>query len=112
MKILTSFALIAATCGSIAPANAACPRIFSPVCAATSAHQLQTFANACEALSVEAIVLHVGKCNAAFCVHYCVKDHGAIAKSINTGAIKTYDNICWAEKDFSVFLKFGPCPRR
>jgi hypothetical protein len=71
---------------------------------------LQTFGNVCDARGAGAIVLHAGKCNGTFCGRYCVKDHGAIAKSIKTGAIKTYDNACWAEKNFAVFLKYGPCP--
>jgi hypothetical protein len=96
---------------SVAPANSAiCPRIFAPVCAATVAHQLSTFANRCEARAASAIVLHDGKCNGTFCGHYCVKDRGAVAKSIMTGAVKTYDNVCWAEKNFAAFVKYGPCP--
>jgi hypothetical protein len=32
------------------------------------------------------------------------------ARSIKTKTIKTYENVSWAEKNFAVFLKYGPCP--
>jgi hypothetical protein len=55
-------------------------------------------------------VLHGGACNGAHCPHYCIADHAAIARGVKTGKIHTYDNMCWAEKDYAVFLRYGKCP--
>jgi len=108
-------AVVLALAASSFPMNQAadaaiCPDIVSPVCALSASDKLQSFTNACEAQHAGSTVLHQGKCNGRFCPHNCVV-HGVYAKGIKTGIVKLYDNICWAEKDFAVFVKYGACPR-
>ena len=80
------------------------------VCGYTQTHALHTFPDACQAQAAGAMVLHAGACNGAFCPQSCVADHGVVARRVPNGQIKTYDNVCWAEKDHAVILRFGKCP--
>jgi len=97
-----------------APARAAvnCPDIVLPVCAVSPAKSaLQTFNNACEANRAGFKVLHGGKCYGKFCARYCIINHGVVARGVVTGIERTYDNLCWAEKDWARFEHYGACPR-
>ncbi|RFB79636.1 hypothetical protein DYH55_09100 [Methylovirgula sp. 4M-Z18] len=108
IKIFT--ALVALTFSNNVLA-AACPQIVKPVCAADpTTKQVQTYTNSCFAQHASAIVLHDGKCNGLMCPRSCIV-HGVRGKSIITGAIKVYDNMCWAEKDLAKFISYAPCPR-
>lgn len=84
-----------------------CPKVYLPVCGLTQTKQLQTFSNACVASAAGATVLHAGRCNGALCPDYII--HGGVcAKSAVTGAVRWYDNLCWAEKNWAIFLHYGP----
>jgi hypothetical protein len=111
MKLFATAMAIAMTILPLAQSADAklCPGIVSPVCALDGAKQLQTFNNACEAVRTGATVLHQGKCYPEFCSHLCI-GKGVYGKGAITGTLKLYDNMCWAEKDFAVFMKYGPCP--
>jgi hypothetical protein len=84
-----------------------CPQIVRPVCALTKAHQLTTFNNACMAANIGATVLHQGECFGTHCPHI-ITNGGACARSAISGKVKWYDNLCWAEKDWAIFLHNGP----
>lgn len=102
---------IAAVVTGIQPAEAArCARLVLPACALTAARQLQTFQNACEAKNAGAAVLHQGRCFPTFCSHLCVRQ-GVFARGALSGKLKLYDNLCWAEKDWAVFVRHGGCPK-
>ncbi|HEY5225744.1 MAG TPA: hypothetical protein VIJ06_03040 [Methylovirgula sp.] len=87
-----------------------CPMIVLPVCAVDASKQLQTYNNGCLAVSAGATVLHTGQCNGTFCPFECVADKGVYARSVETRKINVYDNLCWAEKGFAVFVHYGKCP--
>ncbi|MBV9288246.1 MAG: hypothetical protein JO288_10560 [Hyphomicrobiales bacterium] len=80
------------------------------VCGYTQTHALHTFPDACQAQAAGATVLHPAACNGAFCPQGCAPDHGVVARRTANGQIKSYDNVCWAEKDHAVILRFGKCP--
>ena len=112
MKQALSLAVAAAIL-SFAPAKAAtiCPHIVLPVCAVSPEKaELQTFNNACEAERAGFKFLHVGKCYPTFCNFLCRINHGVVAKNVVTGLEHTYDNLCWAEKNWARFEHYGPCP--
>ena len=87
-----------------------CPALVAKVCAVDQARQLMTFNNSCEATRAGATVLHSKECNGTFCPRNCVVGHGVYARGVFTGKIMPYDNMCWAEKNFAVFVKYGACP--
>jgi hypothetical protein len=91
-------------------ARISCPRLINWVCALNSSTQLETFQNSCEAIKAKAVVLHQGQCFPTFCSHLCI-EHGIVGRGALSGKVKLYDNLCWAEKDFAIFVKLGPCPR-
>jgi hypothetical protein len=94
----------------IAQAAPLCPRIYKPVCGVVPASDIATYANSCDADKAGATILHVGKCQGpgqARCPHNPFKP--VCAKTIMTQVEKTYDNLCWAEKDWAVWLHDGPC---
>jgi len=81
------------------------------VCGYTLTHALHTFPDACQAQAAGAMVLHAGACNGEFCpAQSCAADHGVVARRVANGQIKSYDNVCWAEKDHAVYLRAGKCP--
>ena len=80
------------------------------VCGYTQTHALHTFPDACQAQAAGATVLHPAACNGAFCPQGCAADHGVVARRVANGQIKGYDNVCWAEKDHAIVLRFGKCP--
>jgi hypothetical protein len=84
-----------------------CPQIVQPVCALTKAHQLSTFNNPCMAASVGATVLHQNECFGTHCTHV-ITNGGVCARSAIDGKVKWYDNLCWAEKNWAIFLHNGP----
>ena len=88
----------------------AAPKADLSVCVYTLAHALRTFADACQAGAAGTTVLHAGACNDAFCPQGCVADRAVTARRVANGQVKTYDNICWAEKDHAVFLHYAKCP--
>jgi hypothetical protein len=87
-----------------------CPRIFRPVCGVViSTRTITTYANSCVAKGAGAKFLHDGKCmgpGEARCPHESPLDPVCAR---NDAGEKTYDNLCWAEKDWAVFIHKGPC---
>jgi hypothetical protein len=103
---ISAIAILLAVLTSGASARS-CPQIVRPVCALTKAHQLSTFNNACMADSVGATVLHPNECFGTHCTHI-ITNGGVCARSAINGKVKWYDNLCWAEKDWAIFLHNGP----
>jgi hypothetical protein len=103
---ISAIAILLAVLSSGASAKI-CPQIVEPVCALTKAHQLGTFNNACMAVSVGAIVLHKNECFGTHCTHI-ITNGGVCARGAISGKTKWYDNLCWAEKDWAIFLHNGP----
>jgi hypothetical protein len=87
-----------------------CPQVVLPVCAVDASKQLQTYNNGCMAKAAGATVLHTGPCAGSFCPFECVADKGVYARSVETRKINLYDDMCWAEKGFAVFVHYGKCP--
>ena len=97
---------------SLAPsvANAQeCPQTYKPVCGVVeSEKRIATFSNSCTAKMAGALVLHTGKCQGpgeARCPH----NSAAPVCAKNSAGEKTYDNLCWAEKDWAVLVHKGAC---
>jgi hypothetical protein len=87
-----------------------CPQIYKPVCGLTSAHIITTYSNSCEAGRAGATILHDGPCEGAGearCPHIAINP--VCARGVKTGKEKTYDNICWAEKDWAALMHAGAC---
>ena len=93
-----------------ADSSAACPKVYLPVCGLQKPAGPTTFGNSCEAGRAKAPILHDGRCVGAGqsrCAHNNAFPVCAI--NLDKGYKKTYDNLCWAEKDWSALLYKGPC---
>jgi hypothetical protein len=86
-----------------------CPAGFLPVCAVAD-NKLMTFGNSCEAHRANGTILHDGKCQGDG-EKRCPRNNAfpVCGMNIRTGVRKTYDNVCWAEKDLAVVLNYGVC---
>lgn len=84
-----------------------CSRLYAPVCGLKESN-LRTYSNACLADVASALVLHAGKCiSHGRCPR--IRILPVCGRSPSTGKEKTYDNLCWAEKDWAIFVHKGPC---
>lgn len=61
-----------------------------------------------EAQNATATILHGGKCQGAG-QKRCPFFPPVCAKNIKARIEKTYDSLCWAEKDWAVLVHKGPC---
>ena len=114
MKIATFILCLSVCLSSISVGGASagsqkCPRIYQPVCGVVaSAKRIATLPNSCEADKVGATILHPGQCQGAGQAR-CPRNPLGQVCARNDAGEKTYDNLCWAEKNWAVFVHNGSC---
>jgi len=84
------------------------------VCALVAHSLTKTLPSSCVAAEQGATILHVGKCVATVDTR-CGVTGGmdfVCGRSLAAGGDRTYDNMCYAEKDWAIIISRGRCSQK